>query len=34
MKKIAHYGYVFVCEKFHEQSPIKISISRSFFLMS
>jgi len=30
MKKIAHYGYFFVCEKFHEQIPIKITIYWSF----
>jgi hypothetical protein len=26
MEKIVHYVYFFVCEKFHEQIPIKTSI--------
>jgi hypothetical protein len=25
MEKIVHYGCLFVCEKFHEQIPIKIT---------
>jgi hypothetical protein len=30
MEKIAHYDCLFVCEKIHEQIPIKNNISYSF----